>query len=39
MALIEKGLLPEYSSTLPGPSISLLSHALDNKWYKSGPRK
>jgi hypothetical protein len=37
--LIEKGLLPWYSSNLRGPSLSLLIHALDHERNKTNPRK
>ncbi|ALC83911.1 MULTISPECIES: hypothetical protein [Bacillus] len=36
--LIEEGLLPEYSTTLSGSSLSLLIHALDYDWNKTNRR-
>lgn len=37
--LIEKGVLPAYSTNLSGVCLSLLIHALDYKFNKTHPRK
>lgn len=37
--LIEKGVLPEYSTNLSGACLYLLIHALDYKFNKTHPRK